>query len=135
MENRKEKRQMKGFTLIEIMVVITIIGMIAAMVGIAVVKRLDEAKQQTAKAQIKTLENALDLYKIKHGRYPRTDEGLQVLVTEGLIKSKEVPKDPWGHDYVYIFPGEHNRDYFDLFSYGADGTEGGEGVNADIGNW
>jgi general secretion pathway protein G len=114
----------RGMTLIEILVVITILGIIAAAVAVNVVGQLDEAKVKQAKTDLHTLENCLDLYKI--------DKGLQAVVTAG--KCKNQLKDPWGHPYVYLFPGQVHPDSFDLKSYGADGQQGGESTNADIVN-
>jgi general secretion pathway protein G len=119
-------------TLIEILVVITILGIIAAAVAVNVVGQLDEAKVKQAKTDLHTLENCLDLYKIDKGRYPNTEEGLQAVVTAG--KCKPQLKDPWGHPYVYLFPGQVHPDSFDIKSYGADGQAGGDGTNADIVN-
>jgi general secretion pathway protein G len=120
----------RGMTLIEILVVITILGIIAAAVAVNVVGQLDEAKVKQARTDLHTLENCLDLYKIDKGRYPSTEEGLQAVVTAG--KCKNQLKDPWGHPYVSLFPGQAHPDSFDLKSYGADGQQGGEGTNADI---
>jgi general secretion pathway protein G len=120
----------RGMTLIEILVVITILGIIAAAVAVNVVGQLDEAKVKQARTDLHTLENCLDLYKIDKGRYPSTEEGLGAVVTAG--KCKNQLKDPWGHPYVYLFPGQAHPDSFDLKSYGADGQQGGEGTNADI---
>jgi general secretion pathway protein G len=119
-------------TLIEILVVITILGIIAAAVAVNVVGQLDEAKVKQARTDLHTLENCLDLYKIDKGRYPSTEEGLQAVVTAG--KCKNQLKDPWGHPYVYLFPGQVHPESFDLKSYGADGQQGGESTNADIVN-
>jgi general secretion pathway protein G len=122
----------RGMTLIEILVVITILGIIAAAVAVNVVGQLDEAKVKQAKTDLHTLENCLDLYKIDKGRYPNTEEGLQAVVAAG--KCKPQLKDPWGNNYVYLFPGQVHPDSFDLKSYGSDGQAGGDGVNADIVN-
>ena len=122
----------RGMTLIEILVVITILGIIAAAVAVNVVGQLDEAKVKQAKTDLHTLENCLDLFKIDKGRYPTTEEGLQAVVTAG--KCKNQLKDPWGHPYVYLFPGQVHPESFDLKSYGGDGQQGGEGTNADIVN-
>lgn len=127
---RSARAAARGMTLIEILVVITILGIIAAAVAVNVVGQLDEAKVKQAKTDLHTLENCLDLYKIDKGRYPSTEEGLQAVVTAG--KCKNQLKDPWGHLYVYLFPGQVHPDSFDLKSYGADGQQGGESTNADI---
>ena len=135
-----------GFTLIEIMVVIVILAMLAALVGPKLMGRTDDAKVKTTRIQLKGLESALKLYKLDNGSYPSTEQGLDALVAKpsvgvipksykdgGYLESKKVPKDPWGNDYLYISPGEHGD--YDLFSYGADGVKGGEGKNADITSW
>jgi general secretion pathway protein G len=130
--NRSARAAARGMTLIEILVVITILGIIAAAVAVNVVGQLDEAKVKQAKTDLHTLENCLDLYKIDKGRYPSTEEGLQAVVTAG--KCKPQLKDPWGHNYVYLFPGQVHPESFDIKSYGADGQAGGDGTNADIVN-
>lgn len=142
-------RQLKGnrgFTLIEIMVVIVILSLLAVLVGPKIIGRSDDAKVADAKVQIKNFETALKLYKLDNGSFPTTEQGLQALVTkpttgkipnnykaEGYLENKEVPKDPWKNDYVYLSPGEHGD--YDLSCYGADGTRGGEGKDADIESW
>ncbi len=127
-----QRRRQRGMTLIEIMVVITILGLIAAAVAVNVVNNLADARVKQAKADLHTLENCLDLYKIDKGRYPTTEEGLQAVVTAG--KCKNQLKDPWSHDYIYLYPGQVHPESFDLKSYGADGAPGGDGENADIVN-
>jgi general secretion pathway protein G len=135
-----------GFTLIEIMVVIVILALLAALVGPKIMGRTDDAKIQTTKTQIRSLESALKLYKLDNGVYPTTEQGLNSLVTKpavgvipknykegGYLESKNVPKDGWGNDFLYVSPGEHGD--YDLYSYGADGVKGGEGKNADINSW
>ena len=135
-----------GFTLIEIMVVIVILAMLAALVGPKLMGRTDDAKIKTTGIQLKGLESALKLYKLDNGSYPSTEQGLGALVTKptvgvipknykegGYLESKAVPKDAWGNDFLYVSPGEHGD--YDLFSYGADGAKGGDGKNADITNW
>jgi len=135
-----------GFTLIEIMVVIVILAMLAAIVGPKLMGRTDDAKVTDASVQIKNIETALKLYKLDNGSYPSTEQGLGALVTKptvgvipksykdgGYLESKKMPKDPWGNDYLYVSPGEHGD--YDLFSYGADGAKEGEGKNADITSW
>jgi len=122
----------RGMTLIEIMVVITILGLIAAAVAVNVMGRLSEAKVQQANTDLHTLETCLDLYKIDKGRYPTTEEGLNAVVAAGKCKANI--QDPWHHDYVYMFPGQVHPDSYDVKSYGADGQPGGEGENADIVN-
>jgi general secretion pathway protein G len=125
----------RGMTLIEIMVVITIIGLVMGMVGVAVMRQLESAKKMTACNQIKEFEQALELYKLEKNQYPGTEEGLPALVTAKKLKGNSVPKDPWGKDYVYIFPGQHNSDGFDIMSYGGDGREGGSDTGEDLNNW
>ena len=135
-----------GFTLIEIMVVIVILAMLAALVGPKLMGRTDDAKVKTTRIQLKGLESALKLYKLDNGSYPSTEQGLDALVAKpsvgvipksykdgGYLDSKSVPKDAWGNDYLYVSPGEHGD--YDLFSYGSDGVKGGDGKNADITNW
>src|ERR671928_2234325 len=126
------RRRERGMTLIEIMVVITILGLIAAAVAVNVVGNLSEARVKQAKTDLHTLENCLDLYKVDKGRYPSTEEGIQAVVAAG--KCKAGLKDPWGHDYVYLYPGQSHPESFDIKSYGADGQPGGDGDNGDIVN-
>lgn len=135
-------RRSNGFTLIEIMVVIAILAILAVMVVPKLVGRTDEAKQVAAAVQIKNMEQALQMYKVDTGVYPSTEQGLEALVskpTVGVIPRgwrgylPKVPKDPWGHRYVYISPGMHGD--YDLISYGDDGEPGGEGKAADIESW
>ena len=122
----KTNRRRRGMTLIEIMVVITILGLIMAAVGVAVIPKLDEAKQDTARLDIANIHNALKLYYTKKGKYPDTGTGLKALVdTQNLEK---IPQDPWGHEYIYMNEGGKPV----IMSYGADGTQGGEGPDADI---
>jgi len=136
----------RGFTLIEIMVVIVILALLAALVGPKIMGRTDDAKIQTTKTQIRNLESALKLYKLDNGVYPTTEQGLSALVTKptvgviptsykegGYLESQNVPKDGWGNDYLYVSPGDHGD--YDLYSYGADGVKGGDGKNADINSW
>ncbi|MEA3241224.1 MAG: type II secretion system major pseudopilin GspG [Pseudomonadota bacterium] len=130
-----------GFTLIELLVVIIILGLLSALVAPKFFGKIDKAKMKTTKAQIELLGTALDDYRLDTGRYPTTDEGLNVLRENpgdlegwyGPYLPKPVPDDPWGHPYRYRSPGEHGR--YDLFSYGADGVEGGEKENKDIVSW
>ncbi|MCM8772143.1 MAG: type II secretion system major pseudopilin GspG [Candidatus Omnitrophica bacterium] len=134
----------KGFTFIELMVVIIIIGMLAVIIMPSYMKRVDDAKITTAKIQIKSFENALKLFYIDNGFYPSTEQGLKALIekpTTGRIPEKwreggyldkpTIPKDPWGNDYIYLSPGRNGEDY-EIISYGRDGKEGGEGPDADI---
>ncbi|MDZ7599453.1 MAG: type II secretion system major pseudopilin GspG [Desulfobacterales bacterium] len=136
----------KGFTMIELMVVIVILGILAAIVAPKLVGRTDEARITKARVDIANLETALKLYKLDNGVYPSTEQGLQALVETpetgtaprnwregGYLEKNRVPKDPWGNEFVYLSPGVSGD--FDLSSYGTDGLSGGEGINADINNW
>jgi len=125
-----KKQLQSGFTLIELLVVMVIIGLLAALVVPKFFGHVDKAMQQDAQAQIELLGQALDLYRLENYKYPSTDENL--LAIASYLK-KELPKDPWGNDYVYISPGEHGD--YDLISYGADNVEGGEENNRDIVSW
>ena len=138
-ETRKSE---KGFSLIELIVVLVILGLLAGVVGPKVYHKLATGKQQIARIQIKDLEGALQMFSFDVGRLPTTSEGLDGLVRNPgnleawrgpYLTKPEVPKDPWGKPYVYRSPGQHGD--YDLFSYGPDGVEGGDGENADIGNW
>ncbi len=133
----------RGFTLIEIMVVVVIIGLLAAIVAPNLIGNIDRAAVNRAKQDIRGIETALNLYRLDNFRYPSSDLGLEALVTNpgeanapnwkpgGYLRS--VPTDPWKNPYQYRYPGQNGE--FDVWSYGADGQEGGEGVDADIGNW
>ena len=134
----------QGFTLIEIMVVVVILGILAALIVPRVLSRPDEARIIAAKQDIAALSQALKLYKLDNLAYPTTDQGLQALVMKPAAPPippnwkpggyvERLPKDPWGHEYRYLNPGQHRE--FDVYSLGADGEPGGEGNDADIGNW
>ena len=125
-----KKHLQSGFTLIELLVVMVIIGLLAALVVPKFFGHVDKAMQQDTQAQIELLGQALDLYRLEKHKYPSTDDGLKAIAS---YLKKEVPKDPWGNDYVYISPGEHGE--YDLLSYGADNVEGGEKINRDIVSW
>jgi general secretion pathway protein G len=136
---RRDSDGERGFTLVEILVVITIIGLIMALVGPRVLNYLTESKVKAARIQIESFSSALDLYYLDMGRYPSSAEGLVALVqpnsgTSGwngpYLKGANVPSDPWGHPYIYRSPGE--RTAYDIVSYGSDGQEGGTGTAADI---
>lgn len=134
----------RGFTLIEVMVVVVILGILAAIIVPQIMSRPDQAKVVKAQQDILSIENALDLYKLDNGFYPTTDQGLQALVKKPSTEPmpghwkqggylKRLPEDPWGNAYQYLNPGAHTE--IDVFSYGADGKLGGDGYNSDIGNW
>src|SRR5215470_13562501 len=132
----------RGFTLVEILVVITIIGLIMGLVGPRVLNYLTESKAKAAKIQIESFSSALDLYFLDNGRYPSSSEGLVALVQRPgsvmswngpYLKGAVVPNDPWGNAYIYRSPGEHGT--YDIMSYGSDGQEGGTGAAADIASW
>lgn len=141
MKQRQRIRQ-AGVTLIEMLVVVTIIALFAALVGRNLFKQSDKARVAAARAQIEMFMGALNLYKLDTGSLPTTEQGLQALWRrpadvpnwDGPYVEKEIPLDPWGHPYVYRFPGEHGE-LPDIISYGADGKPGGEGINADIVSW
>jgi general secretion pathway protein G len=137
-----------GFTLIEIMAVVIIIGLLTTIVGAAIFQQVDKGRVTTARAQLSSLEGVLELYRMDSGHFPSTEQGLDALVSEpvsepaprnyppgGYLKGGRVPRDPWGEPYQYESPGQHNQHAFDLWSLGADGAPGGEGIDADIGNW
>ena len=129
--NRIRDLDSKGFTLIELMVVMVIIGLLAATVVPKFFGQVDKAMQQDAQAQIELLGQALDLYRLEKHKYPTSDEGLDAI--KSYLK-KSIPKDPWGNDFIYESPGKEGRGY-DLISYGADNAEGGEGTDLDIVSW
>ncbi len=135
------KKKQQGFTIIELMIVVVILGVLATMIIPKILHRPDQAKQTKAKIDIKQIESALASFRIDTGRFPTTSEGLEVLVKDTGIKDyapggylEKVPKDPWGKPYLYLSPSRHGKDY-DLESYGKDGEDGGEGYDADIENW
>lgn len=135
------KREDNGFTLIEILIVMVIIGLLAALVGPRMFGKVGKSKQKAAKAQISLLETALDTYRLDVGKYPTTDMGLEVLRIkpddlenwDGPYLPKEIPLDPWGKPYEYRSPSEHGD--YEIVSYGADNSPGGEGEETDITSW
>lgn len=142
----KKEREQAGFTLIELMVVIVILGLLAAIIAPKIIGRTDEARVTEAKVQMQNLETALKLYKLDSGIYPATEQGLVALIKKptigiipkgwrdgGYLEKKKIPADPWSNPYVYISPGLH--DEYDIISYGADAVRGGEGFDKDIENW
>ena len=142
----ERSRVSRGFTLIEIMVVIVILGILVGYVGVRIVGKPEEARRMKARVQIESIETALKMYKLDNGPYPSTEQGLQALVEApavgelpkawrkgGYLEKGKLPKDPWDNDYVYLSPGLHGD--YDLMSYGADGQPGGEDRNEDINNW
>jgi general secretion pathway protein G len=140
---RSVQGNVHGFTLIEIIIVITIIGLIVAWAGNRIFGQQDQAQARIAKAKVASLATQLDLYKLDTGRYPNTSEGLRALLQapSGVtnwngpyVKNADDLKDPWKNDYVYKSPGDQNRP-FEITSLGADGKEGGDGVNRDIHSW
>jgi general secretion pathway protein G len=136
----------RGFTLIELMVVIVILGILAGLIIPRIMGRPEEAKRLKANLQIESLETALKLYKLDNGMYPDTEQGLQALVEEpeagtlpknwrkgGYLEKGRVPRDPWGNEFVYLSPGVHGE--YDIISYGADGVSGGDEKNKDVNSW
>jgi general secretion pathway protein G len=141
----QRNRRIEGFTLIEIMAVVLIIGLLTTLVGIAIIPQIDKGRVTTARTQIKNLEAALETYRMDNARFPTSEQGLDALInpppdvrnyqTGGYLRERRIPVDPWGNPYQYESPGQHNDHSFDLWSFGADGSPGGEGTDADIGNW
>lgn len=140
-------KRKNGFTLIEIMVVIIILGLLAGLVLPKFLGQEEKAKVEVARTQIRSLEGALDAYKLDNGFYPTTDQGLEALIKRpesgripakwregGYLTPARIPKDPWTKDYVFLSPGSEGREY-EIISYGADNEPGGEGNNADLESW
>jgi general secretion pathway protein G len=141
MRGKVRQLSKSGFTLIELMIVVVILGLLATIIMPRILNRPEQARRMKAKIDIRNIESALALFKTDTGRFPTTSEGLEVLVSGPGIKGynsdgylDKVPSDPWGNKYIYIFPGVRSRDY-DLESYGKDGEDGGTGDNADIESW
>jgi len=138
----KSPLRSRGFTLVELLVVLAILGLLVGLVGPQVMKTLGTSKTKTARIQVESLAGSLDMYRLDVGRYPSTEEGLQALVEKPgdagnwngpYLKKDQVPKDPWGFDYQYRSPGEHGA--FDLWTLGADNREGGDGEDQDVKGW
>lgn len=144
MSQLNNTQRQRGFTLIEIMVVIVILGVLAALVVPKIMSRPDEARVVAAKHDISAIGQALKLYKLDNGSYPTTEQGLKALIAKPSVAPvpnnwktggylDKLPQDPWGRDYQYLSPGVKGE--IDVFSFGADGAVGGEGTDADIGSW
>jgi general secretion pathway protein G len=144
MRNSRMIRGSRGFTLIELMIVVVIIGILATLLVPRIMDRPEEARRIKAKTDVKTIESALKLYKIDNGNYPTTEQGLEALMKKpettpipkkwkegGYLEGSGVPKDPWGNPYYYTSPAPDGKDY-EIISYGADGEQGGTGKNADL---
>lgn len=138
--------QQRGFSLIELLVVLVILGLLVSIVAPNVLDRADQARTQKVQADFKAIETALKMYRLDNFNYPSTDQGLAALVEKPGIDPvprnwkpsgylDELPKDPWGRAYLYLSPAEYGDGDFDLFTFGADGVSGGEDQNTDIGNW
>jgi general secretion pathway protein G len=140
-QRRTQHKEQSGFTLMELLVVLAILGLLMSLVGPRVLNQLGGAKTKTAAIQIKDLEQALEMYKLDVGRFPSGGEGLTALVSKpgnapgwnGPYLKSDVPLDPWKREYHYKYPGE--RGEVDIYSYGQNGTPGGEGEDSDVGNW
>ncbi|MDN3512945.1 MAG: type II secretion system major pseudopilin GspG [Candidatus Brocadia sp.] len=144
MKNRLMPELLKngGFTLLELLIVMIIIGLLAALIGPKMIGRVGESRQTVAKQQIEGFSSALEMYKLDTTKYPTQEQGLEALVAEPqgtvnwkgpYLKKKFVPKDPWGNNYVYVYPGEHGD--YDILSYGADGNTGGDDEDKDVASW
>ena len=140
-KNPRMAISVQGFTLLELLVVMVIIGLLAGYVGPKYFAQIGKSEIKLARAQINALDTSLDQFRLDNGHYPSMEDGLAALVTrpasetrwDGPYLKKTVPQDPWGHPYVYRIPGEHGE--YDLVSYGKDGQQGGEGEAADVTNW
>ena len=137
----RQRRTQDGFTLLELLVVLVVLGLLAGIVAPRYFSQLGRSEAKVARAQIEGLAKALDLYRLEVGRYPSSEQGLQALVSaptdearwSGPYLQKKVPDDPWGHAYIYRYPGENGE--YDLLSLGKDGQPGGDGENAEITSW
>lgn len=138
------KQRAKGFSLLEILVVLVIMGILVSLVAPTVLNRVDDARLQKAQADFKAIETALKIYHLDNFNYPSSEQGLQALVSRPTDDPEprnwkqggylpELPIDPWGNEYLYLYPGENGE--FDIYTLGADRTAGGDGQNADLGNW
>jgi general secretion pathway protein G len=147
-DDRGRERRRGGFSLIEIMAVVTVMLLLIGLVSVAVTGQIDKARVATTQAQLKQVESALAFYQMDNGRFPTSEQGLDALVRkpalapeprnyrpDGYLAGGQVPRDAWGNPYQYESPGQINTRSYDLWSYGADGQAGGEGQDADIGNW
>lgn len=128
---RRAALAQRGFSMIEILVVVAIIGLLAGLVASNVIGQGEKAKRKAVFAQIKMFDDALEMYKLDKGKYPSADRGLNALVEGNYVKERKMPKDPWGNDYRYVMPGPNGMPY-DIVSLGADGADGGSGDDADI---
>ena len=143
LKTKREFRKVRGFTLIEIMVVVVIIGLLAAIVAPNFIGQIDTAQINAVRQDIRGIETALNLYRLDNFRYPTTAEGLDALVRNpgGAVADTwkqylpRLPQDPWNVPYQYVSPGQESGGDFDVFTLGRDGQEGGDGIDADIGNW
>ena len=143
--NSSRRPTQGGFTLIEIMVVVIIIGILAAIIAPNVIGRVDDAQIAAAKADLRVIENALKFYRLDNYAYPTNEQGLGALINRpndpnirnwkagGYLDRKQVPKDPWGNEYLYLNPGQHGE--VDVYTLGRDGRPGGDGIDGDIGSW
>lgn len=143
--NWKSQSRQSGFTLIEIMVVVIILGILVAIIAPNVIGRVDDAQIAAAKADLRGIDNALKFYRLDNFVYPTNEQGLQALISKpndpnlrnykagGYLDRRQVPKDPWGREYLYLNPGQHGE--VDVYTLGRDGRPGGEGIDADIGSW
>lgn len=144
MKNRLKLRLLKtsGFTLLELLIVMIIIGLLAALIGPKMIGRVGESRQTVAKQQIEGFSSALEMYKLDTAKYPTQEQGLEALIAQpqgvinwkgSYLKKKIIPKDPWGNNYIYTYPGEHGD--YDIISHGADGKSGGDGEEKDVLSW